>query len=232
MGGGGSGGSAAPDAGADGPPASSSMGCTGFQGKFCDDFEGAGMAGAYTLGNNITVDGTRAFSGTKSVHFKPTGTSYMSFTKQFPYNDMHGRLMFYFLKAPTTNSHWNWVISDNNGGTQWSIGGMYGKFELVCDPPDNGIDSKTPFPEGKWVCLQWQFGFDPNGGKTTFVTKIDGQVVDGGMIMGPKGNDWRAGPWKNLKIGWEVFGSSPPPEFWVDDLAFGEAPIPCPTPAP
>ena len=49
------------------------------------------------------------------------------------------------------------------------------------------------------------------------------------MFTGPKGNDWKAGPWKNLQIGWEVFGGTAAPEFWVDDVAFGGKPIPCPT---
>jgi hypothetical protein len=202
--------------------------CVGFTGKFCDDFEGTPAAGAYTLGRGITLDTTKAHSGTKSMHFKPTGTSYMSFSKGFPFNEMHGRLMMFMDKTPTTSSHWNFLISDNSGGTQWSIGGQYGNFELVCDPPDNGIDSKTKFPEGKWVCLQWTFKFEPAGGKTTFLTQIDGVTVDGGSVMGPKGNDWKGGPWKDLQIGWEIFGSGGPPEFWIDDLAFGEQPIACP----
>jgi hypothetical protein len=225
---GGSGGSAPPDAGMGQPDGavSSGMGCTGVTSKICDDFEGA--KGDYTAGAGITVDTTKPHSGTKSLHFnKPGNGSYLRYSKQFPMNSMHGRLMFFMAKTPTTTSHWNWLVSKNSK-TEWSIGGQYGKFELVCDPPDNGLDSNTAFPEGKWVCLQWQFSYDPAGGKTTFVTKIDGTTVDKGMVMGPKGNDWQAGPFEELKIGWEIFGSGAAPEFWVDDLAFGDQPIACP----
>jgi hypothetical protein len=185
--------------------------------------------GAFTMGGGITVDATKAFSGTKSLHFKPTGTTHATFTKQFPMNDIHGRMMLFMAKTPTTTSHWNFITSQG-GAYEWSIGGQYGKFELVCDPPDNGLDSKTPFPEGKWVCLQWEFKYAGAGADNTFLCQIDGTPVDQGMFTGrnSKGEKWNAGPWSNLKIGWEVFGSSAPPEYWIDDLAFGDQPIPCP----
>jgi hypothetical protein len=233
AGGGGSGGTPARDGGAaDTPPATGMPGCMGVTSKFCSDFED-GMAGADRVSAGIVVDATKAFSGTKSLHFKPTnnGPYFATFTKQFPFNHMFGRLMFFMANRPTNGSHWDFVRAANAGSTQWSIGGQFGNFELVCDPPDNGLDSTTPFPADKWVCLQWEFSFDPNGGKTLFVTKADGMVVNKGMVMGPKGDDWRAGAWRNLEVGWEVFQSVPTrPEFWVDDLAFGEQEIPCPAP--
>jgi hypothetical protein len=210
------------------PPDTRPSFCDSLSAKFCDDFEGGGTPGAYAIGPGITVDATKAYSGGKAVHFKPAGTAYMSFTKQFPFNDLNGRMMMFMVSAPTTSSHWNWLTSDNAGNTQWSIGGQYGKYELVCDPPDIGIDSQTPFPAGRWVCVQWHFGFNPSDSKTAFGLSIDGVPVDGGTFTGPNGTAWKAGSWKNLNIGWEVFGAGVPPEFWIDDLAFGEQPIACP----
>jgi hypothetical protein len=78
--------------------------------------------------------------------------------------------------------------------------------------------------------MQWQFKY-PGNDNTTFVTKIDGVSVDQGEFTGAnsKGEKWKAGTWSNLKLGWEIFGSSDiDVEFWVDDLAFGEQPIACP----
>jgi hypothetical protein len=138
--------------------------------------------------------------------------------------------MVFMAQTPKTDSHWNFITSSNSGGTEWSIGGQYGKFELVCDPPDNGLDSKTAFPEAKWVCMQWEFKY-PGNDNTTFVTKVDGASVDQGEFTGAnsKGEKWQAGTWNNLKLGWEIFGSSDiDVEFWVDDLAFGEQVIACP----
>lgn len=235
---GGSAGSAS-NGGSGGAPASSCVGLTGA--KFCEDWDKLPSGkpnGAYSVSSGVIVDTSKAFSGTQSLHFqkltKPaSGKPNINFTQQFPLatNDMHGRAMIFMAQTPQTTSHWNFITSSNSGGTEWSIGGQYGKFELVCDPPDNGLDSKTAFPDGKWVCLQWQFKY-PGNDNTTFVTKIDGVSVDQGEFTGPnsKGEKWKAGTWGNLKLGWEIFGSSDiDVEFWVDDLAFGEQPIACPT---
>jgi len=216
-------------------------GCAGVtNAKFCEDWDKLGMGkptGDYSVSGGVVVDTSKAFSGTQSLHFekmaKPaSGKPNIFFTKQFPLasNDMHGRVMVFMAATPKTSSHWNFITSSNSGGTEWSIGGQYGNFELVCDPPDNGLDSKTPFPGGKWVCMQWEFKY-PGNDNTTFVTKVDGVSVEQGEFTGAnsKGEKWKAGTWNNLKIGWEIFGSSDiDVEFWIDDLAFGEQVIPCP----
>jgi len=226
----------AKDGGLDAPPISGGMGCTGVTAKFCDDFEkqmGTVPVGDFTVsGSGVTVDGTKPFGGAKSLHFKPGTRSQLVFTKQFPFNDEHGRVMVFMAKTPTTSSHWDMIQSDNGGGTQWEIGGQYGNFELVCDPPDHGLDSKTKFPEAKWVCLQWEFKYAGAGADTSFLAQVDGVPVDQGQFTGAnsKGEKWTAGPWKDLKIGWEIFGGAVPVEFWIDDLAFGDQSIPCPAP--
>jgi len=195
--------------------------------------------GDYSVsGTGVVVDNSKAFSGTQSLHFvnnpKPAMTSpFINFTKQFPLasNDLHGRIMYFMAQTPKTGSHWNFITSQNSGKTEWSIGGQGGVFELVCDPPDNGLDSKTPWPSGKWVCMQWQFKY-PGSTDTTFVTKVDGVAVDKGNFTGANSNGekWVAGTWSNLRFDWEVFGSSDiDVEFWIDDLAFGEQEIACPT---
>jgi hypothetical protein len=216
-------------------------GCTGVNAKFCEDWDKLPMgkpSGDYSVSSSgVVVDTSKAFSGAQSLHFlkmaKPAGgTPNINFTKQFPLatNDMHGRVMVFMAQTPKTTSHWNFITSSNSGGTEWSIGGQYGNFELVCDPPDNGLDSKTPFPDATWVCLQWQFKY-PGNDNTTFVTKVDGVSVDQGEFTGAnsKGEKWKAGTWNNLKLGWEIFGSSDiDVEFWIDDLAIGEQVIACP----
>lgn len=236
------GGSASAGASGSGAGGVAPSGCAGAVGsKFCEDWDKLPVGkptGDYSVSNGVVVDATKAFSGTQSLHFqkiaKPaSATPNINFTKQFPLasNDLHGRAMVFMAQAPKTDSHWNFITSSNSGGTEWSIGGQYGKFELVCDPPDNGLDSKTAFPEGKWVCMQWQFKY-PGNVDTTFITKVDGVSVDQGEFTGAnsKGEMWKAGTWNNLKLGWEIFGSSEiDVEFWIDDLAFGEQLIPCPS---
>jgi hypothetical protein len=169
------------------------------------------------------VDGAQHFSGTKSLHFKSSGGGrvMLKFTKQFPITgQQHGRLMVYMPTKPTTNSHWDMVQSHSSAPNHWELGGMYGNFELVVDPPDNGIDSKTPFPSGTaWHCIQWSFQ-NPAG---VYIAKLDGQMVNPSPVM----NRWKSGNWTDLTVGWEIFGSGTA-DFWIDDLAFGEQEIPCP----
>jgi hypothetical protein len=224
-------GSTGPDAGggADVPASTGAPGCQGFTGKFCSDFEAQTAGGApngngdYAVsGSAITVDDQKAFSGTKSVHFKPGGKNQLVFTKQFPFAEQYGRVMMFVAKTPPNPSHWDIVQSNSGAGNIWSWGGMYGKFELVVDPPDDGKDSSTAIPDGKWICVQWKFS-QGTGGKSEYSVKLDGAEVNQSPVIG----HWKAGPWKDLRVGFEVFGSAPI-EFWIDDLAFGEQAIACP----
>ena len=230
MGSGGRGG--AGGAAADAPgPAPVGQTCTGATTKFCDDWEkqevGKPPVGEFTISasgaGTVVVDTAQKFSGEKSLHFRSSGGGkvMLLFTKQFPFNDQHGRLMIYMPKKPAGNSHWDIVQSHSSANNHWELGGMYGNFELVVDPPDDGIDSPTPFPEGtEWHCIQWNF---KNPGDT-FVAKLDGQLVKPSPVVGR----WRSGMWRDLTVGWQIFGSSTA-DFWIDDLAFGEQEIACPT---
>jgi hypothetical protein len=60
---------------------------------------------------------------------------------------------------------------------------------------------------------------------------MDSAVLDKGMFTGAdsSGKKWDAGPWKNIGIGWTTYGNSDVDiEEWIDDLALGDQPIPCP----
>lgn len=212
--------------------------CSGFTSKFCDDFEaqttGAAPKGDFSVDADagaMVVDTTKAFSGTKSLHIntkKPSKTAFLNFSEQFPLNDFHGRAMFYLSRIPTAEIHWDLI--DASGTTHWEIGGMYGKFMFVVDPPDHGLLSNT-FPTGKWFCLQWQFKYGGQGMDNTFLAKMDGTNLDKGSFTGAdaEGDKWNAGPWKQLSVGWTAYGSSDVDiEEWIDDLAIAEQPIPCP----
>lgn len=216
-------------------------GCVGVTSKFCDDFEAqaAGMPpkGDFTVdakAGAVLVDTTKAYSGTKALHIttpKPGSTSFVKLTQQFPMNDFHGRAMFFLTRIPTAEIHWDLIDALSSNGRHWEIGGMYGKFIFVVDPPDHALTSST-FPTGKWFCLQWQFKYGGTANAdNTFLAKMDNKVLDKGMFSGadPDGEKWAAGPWQNLNIGWTNYGGSDVDiEEWIDDLAIGDAPIPCP----
>jgi hypothetical protein len=237
LGGTASGGSAAGSGGSSGGSGggATAMGCTGFTGKFCDDFEGqaAGQApkGAFSVSGPVTVDTSKAYSGTKSLKItKPSPTGQLRFTEQFPFNDLHGRAMFWVDNVPASGGpHWDLVVAVADNGVNWEIGGMYGKFLLIIDPPDTGVDS-NPFPTKKWFCLQWQYKYAGAGQDNTFVAKMDGVALMNGMFTGSdaEGHEWNAGPWDNLSVGFTSYGSNVDTDLWVDDIAFGEQEIACP----
>jgi hypothetical protein len=219
---------------------SAANGCNGVTAKFCDDFE-AQMADMPPKGDfnidakagQIVVDSSKAYSGSKALHIKspkPGSQSFLNFSKQFPMNDFHGRAMMYLATVPTAEFHWDVIDAVSQNNVNWEIGGMYGKFILVVDPPDHGLTS-NPFPAGKWFCLQWEFKYGGQGMDNTFLAKMDGTALQNGQFTGAdsQGKKWDAGPWKTLQIGWTGYGSSDVDiEEWIDDLAFGDMPIACP----
>ncbi|HEX3698445.1 MAG TPA: hypothetical protein VH374_23935 [Polyangia bacterium] len=245
----GSGGSAADaavdkPAGTDGGSSSETgvpaAGCTGLTTKYCDDFEmqtdGKAPTGTFTINGpagSVVVDTTKPYDGTKSMHFKlpkPGPTAQLSFTKQFPMDEFFGRAMMYMTRVPGNDNHWDLLYS-YFGQTEWELGGQSGVFELVCDPggnkPELDNSSKTKFPVGKWVCLQWHFK-NGMGAGNTYTVKVDGTAVDKGDFTG---NQWPAGTFQNMSFGWVTYpssGSDVDIEFWIDDLAFGAQEIACP----
>jgi hypothetical protein len=128
--------------------------------------------------------------------------------------------MIFVAKTPPNASHWD-IVQSNANGTIWSWGRHVRKFELVVDPPDDGKDSSTP---SRWTlaCVQWKF--KGTGTQTEYHVMLHGRKE---VNQSPVNNHWRGGTWRDLMVGYEVFGSAPI-EFWIDDLAFGEQEIPCP----
>ncbi|HEY1532370.1 MAG TPA: hypothetical protein VGF76_00075 [Polyangiaceae bacterium] len=216
-------------------------GCDGVTAKFCDDFEkqtsGQAPVGDFKVSASagaMIVDGTKPHGGKQSLHIKmakPGTRAMLDFTKQFPFNDLHGRAMMFISKIPTSDIHWDLVYSYSN--VEWELGGQDGVFALVIDPPDHEVSSKNKIPTGQWFCLQWEFNYAGAGADNSYAAKTDGVTIDKGAWTGadPSGMKWTAGPWKNLSVGWESYGGSDVDiEIWIDDLAFGDQVIPCPAP--
>ncbi|HEY0706298.1 MAG TPA: hypothetical protein VGG33_05840, partial [Polyangia bacterium] len=209
--------------------------------KFCDDYEQqtAGMppTGRFMVrapAGAMVVDTTKPFSGTKSLHIKmaaPTSRAMMEFTQQFPFNDLHGRMMLFVTRVPTNDIHWDFLYAYYSSGNQWELGGQFQGWSLVIDPPDHPVYSKDKIPLGRWFCLQWQFKYGGPGADNTYTAKVDGKVIDRGSWTGadPTGMKWPAAPWQRMVVGWQPYGSSNVEvDTWIDDLAFGEQEIACP----
>jgi hypothetical protein len=221
--------------------ASTEADCDAITSLYCDDYEAQteGMApnGDFQVDGNGTliVDGTNPFRGSKSIHLSApvgSGSTVLQFNDQFPVNDLYGRAMFFVDSLPTEGHHWDIVYAVSNNGFNWEIGGMFGPFLLIVDPPDEGVSS-DPFPVGEWFCLQWQFSYAGEGQDHTFHAKLNGTTLMNGEFTGmdAEGNTWGAGPWDVLRVGWTAYQDHDVDvEMWIDDLAFGEQELPCPSP--
>jgi hypothetical protein len=221
------------------PPASGACG-EGATTKFCDDFENQAMGmpptGDFVVSAKpgaMVVDGSKPYRGTKSLHIKtaaPGSRTMLDFTKQFPFNDFHGRAMVFMTKVNTNDEHWDFFYGYNSAN-QWELGGQFQGWSLVLDPPDHPVYSKDKVPLGRWMCIQWNWKYAGPGVDTGYTAKVDGKTFDKSSWTGadPSGRKWTAGPWKNFSAGWEGYGSTNVDiEMWIDDLAFGEQEIPCP----
>jgi hypothetical protein len=238
----------APVARADGGSVDAPTDAAGCGASFCDDFEGF-PAGAAPAGDwathlenngNLAVDETRAFSGSRSVHFNHQGSmaSAMFLELRKPLMAaggpvVHGRLMYWLNKNPTGMfSHFEIVRGTGplaGGGTaQLNTGAENGKAFINYEPGDCSAPAPdVPFPEAKWTC--YQFAFD--GSKNQITEWVDGKMAVGPTT--PRGTCWK---WPTtvdtLHIGWESYHTPVLIDLWIDDVAVSDRPIPCPTGAP
>lgn len=227
-----------PDAASDGS-ASCSL-------AFCDDFEryaaGSAPAGSWRTAmsrGTLAVDEMKAFSGARSVRFTHQGAPAQMFIElrqpvlPLPGKVTHGRLMYYITKSPTGQfSHFEIVRGGGplatGGRAQLNTGGENGKVVINYEPGDCTKYSKVDFPEKRWTCYQWRFDVSTND----IHEWVDGVSADD-IPVTIAGTCWRAPTAVDtLHIGWQSYHSEQPVELWIDDVAVGDQPIPCPTASP
>jgi hypothetical protein len=186
-------------------------------------------------GGSLVVVDTKAYSGKQSVYIHlnnpgPDTAAQMVFGKPFlplPGKDIYGRAMVYMTAVPgccsnSNNIHWD-LTTAKAGGTEYTLGSMYGNFMPVYQPGDDSVDTLTRWEEKKWLCIQWTFKATAN----FLDVKVAGVRAQPGIPV----TKWKPAPWTSLDFGWINFQpSSIPVDMWIDDLAFGEQEIPCPPP--
>jgi hypothetical protein len=227
---------AQPDAGADAAPSTS---CEGR--LVCEDFEktavGAKPGAPFTIHaskGTVTVDDTRAHSGTHSLKVSLTATTSTDTYRQamlavtgaplipIPNNHLYGRFMITTDRIPDKTVHW--TIAHGDGpvaaltGT-YNYGGMGGLManyyrDTTPDPNDCWQTKQSAFPTGHWTCV----GFEFDGGANEMRFSLDGVEVPELHVVGlaktdatctVKGVDgrWLAPmpSFKNISVGWESY---------------------------
>jgi hypothetical protein len=225
-------------------PATNPEGCAG---KFCDDFEsftpGSAPGGMWTTHlekGMLATDDKKAFSGARSVRFTHNGAPAAMFMElrqpvlPMAGNVVYGRLMYYLTKSPTGQyAHFEIVrgggpLAGSTERAQLNTGAENGKVVINYEPGDCTKYSKVAFPEKEWACYQWRF----DGAKNDIHMWINNTSVDD-VPVAPAGKCWKAPTAVDtLHIGWESYHGNAPVELWIDDVAVGDQPIPCPTGMP
>jgi hypothetical protein len=250
-------------AGASGAAGAAAAACNGL---VCEDFEklavGAKPGAPFTVRvsakstGTVTVDDTRAHSGTHSVKVSITATTasdtyreaYLAVTGAplipLPDNHVYGRFMIWTDRIPDKTVHWTIAHGDgpymtntatyNYGG----MGGLMANYYRDTSPANDCWQTKNSnFPTGKWVCVG--FEFDGPGNAMRF--SLDGADVPEVDVTGlsktdmtctVKGVDgrWLAPTFKNISIGWESYQNDVmgAHDAWIDDIALDTHPVACP----
>jgi hypothetical protein len=226
----------------------------------CDDFE-ADSPGSPPQGwqividppgaGTISVDTTRATSGTKSVHVVSTSQTANNHIQilhgiQLPTDVFYGRARVWVTRAPL-GPHWNliegWGYVPGSTTRTLQEQRMY-EYGGVCSPngglgaaylsstTDACQPSDTMLPWNRWVCIEWKF----DGTKNDMHLWLDSQPVDQLTAPGPTAvtggiptPSWPAPAFERVDLGWynAVVGNGANMEMWIDDVAFDTTRIGC-----
>ena len=225
----------------------------------CDDFESypaGGMPGGpwHTSVNMgaVTVDTTRAFTGTQSIHVHTdsgAGTyrrAYFSIegAPVFPVtgNVFYGRMMVWLTAAPPETVHWSNIQGEGNTAQNFRAfvryGGQVAK-QLMANYDSSGVSSdcwqhsQTVIPEGRWACFEWRF----DGPQSRQDFWLDGNSIPAltvigsgqGCISNGTNGMWVGPTYDAIRLGWEHYqNTSIPIDMWIDDVAIADHRIGCP----
>jgi hypothetical protein len=235
----------APDAAADevSAPVAASCGV----GQTCYDFEGGTVGqppGAPWTGRG-TIDDGRSFAGKRALHVT-AGNDNAFATLAAPFfpvanNEYYGRVMAFTDDVP--GAHWTFIRSrgrsaDKGFMAEYTYGGdghtIIANYDTPDGPASDCWKNGGSFPVGKWVCMEWHF----KGATNELELWVDGTadqahvVGQGDGCMGNgTGAVWYAPVFRNLQLGYAVYGTPGDRSVWFDDLALSASGrIGCPAP--
>ncbi|CAJ2509367.1 Uu.00g143930.m01.CDS01 [Anthostomella pinea] len=193
-------------------------------------------------GGTVTLDSTKAHSGTNSIRVNGAGgfCGHIFFgTTAVPTGDVYVRV---YLQAQTalTSSHVSFItMPDSNQGTDkhLRIGGQSGILMYNRESDDatlpalspNGIAASEALPTGTWECFEYHLS--TNGSIETW---LNGDAIAGLTSIKGVTNEYNTQWQSNTEIpsvtgiyfGWESYGGDVN-TFWYDDIAVASTRVGC-----
>jgi hypothetical protein len=246
-------GTSGPDVGSagGGSESGSASGCSPGATPISDDFESGALTkwqltdpfgNPLQAGNtqySVTVDTTRAHSGTHSVKVHNGGL----FGVAPPGPEFYGRAFMWLGSTPGTipsGGHWGSIIGAGTGPTgavEVRMGGQFGILiynystndDVILSAPNffnGGMDAGTSPMVGAWMCVEFFFGKDAlrtwiNGAEIATLDVTPATTWDHGMKA----------PWSPaytaVRLGYANYNANAI-DVWYDDVAIGTQRLCCP----
>jgi len=201
----------------------------------CESFEDGLDAAVWTQlisgDGTVTVDGTRAFRGSKSLHVNVVNAGHkaaISETKTFPIaNNILFARMFVWFDTFTTGAHFTMAEAPQIAAGAWiRFGGQGGKYGVGTDHGASGDwlqQDTAPVPTKQWTCIEFELKSDTN----EFHVWLD-DVERTALNVGAKQHaGFVMPPFTSLWFGWQTYSNQAPGEFWIDEIAIDSKPIGC-----
>ena len=194
-----------------------------------------------TKGGAVTVDDTRAVSGTKAARFDVEGKGGAFISTG---GARAGRMQVFLEAAPEGDVHWTLIEARGHRASdghiaEVRIGGQHpvaGGSRLMAnyETPDSYTDPSAPgsdcwhhaaetdvMPTGRWVEIAWAFGDD-----ATVAMSIDGKPVPAmtvngtgqGCLYQKADYAWELPRIETINLGWESYQADGPRRLWIDDI--------------
>lgn len=204
--------------------------------ELCDGFETDLNTQIWTAQAGVTVDGTVAHRGTRSVHAHidatASGTQVYAMlyqTKTLPLGDqiVYVRAYFRLSALPATNNHMEAITVIQSGGgagdylfVQPDALYVYSQFSLAV------MNNGTLPPVGSWFCALWTLDRSTtSSGSITLAGDEPGTSLTATQTDGVPSVDEMA-----FGIGFSannVKTAQPALDVWVDDIIVSNAPVTC-----
>jgi hypothetical protein len=206
--------------------------CEGSRVPLCDGFENASLQAPWTpvvlSGGSLDLDPSVVERGSQSVHAHTAATdaglvqSELTQIAVVPNPNFYLRAFVFLLApAPTRLTRLGGYLSKT---TSFNGAGLFldqGALRLGSDSAFGPIAS-TPFPTGRWVCVEWQVSVGATGELRVW---LDGVEAAEARYAGPVRTTL-----DHLSLGIAMFGiSTPQPAYdlWIDEVAVDAQPIGC-----